>query len=205
MGPGWSAAPGRGRAGDRSDVNLLTALLALQAASTAPMTESAILDAFRSVCGRVEAFHDMRANALRNGWVELNVAEEPRLQRMLGEGRATLPVGARTSDASFRPPAGPPDLFLVITRVETSAGWRSNCRFYHFGAASPLDADRLQRWMGRPPTRQEADGPANASFWEPGWSADMVIQISHIGAAHPMAIQRGFSGNVLIARAIGEF
>ncbi len=186
-------------------MSILAALLLIaQPAPAAAVPDRFMLDAFRAVCARVADVDRMRDDALAAGWGEFDAAAEPRLHRMIEDGRRSVPAEGRSVDATFRSAAFGPDLFLVVTRVERGEDWRNNCRFYHFGAARRFELPLLEQWMGRTPTdTQEVGATAIRHVWDPGWQDGMSVEAVHISAQNPAAAETGFSGNVLIARAVG--
>ena len=182
---------------------LVALLVAAQAAPSPPPTDVVLLDAFRTSCSRVGNVDEMRADALARGWIAIEEDEDPRLARLLSEGRSALPEGARGAAAAFRAPGTAPGLFLTQTRVESGAGWRNVCRLYQFDARAPVDSNIVEHWMTRAATRvEEAGGFGIRRIWDPGWRDGMTVEVIHIPDSEASRAL-GFSGNVFVARAVG--
>jgi hypothetical protein len=183
-------------------------LLAVQAApAPAAAPDRALLDAFRGACARVDRLEHMQADAAAGGWVAVEADADPRLARLVRLGREAVGADARVSGGQYRREHAGRPLYLVVSRFEDEDGlWGNGCRLYDFAAAAPLPLPVLQAWMNRPPTGGEDFGPMGSRrLWEPGWRDGVTVDISHVPAGSPLVETLGFSGNILIAQAIGGF
>ena len=189
-------------------MSLLSALLiAAQAAPVDAPGDRAVLDAFRAACERVDDLEGMRADAVRGGWTPIEDADDERIARINRMGRESAADMARVEIASYRAELDGREHFLILSRFEDSNGlWGHGCRLYQFGAAAPIDADLLNRWMTRPPTgADDLPGYGSQRLWEPGWRMGMTVKAMHVPEDSRYRAQAGFYGNVLIADAIGGF
>jgi len=167
-----------------------------------------MLDAFRAACARTgNDIEAMKADAAASGWTAMADGDDPRIERLVRLGRTAADAGGKVAGASFRRTMGGRDLFLIVSRYEDSSGiWGSGCRLYDFDATAPLEGAPLEAWMGKPPTAVEVPAPGlSKRLWEPGWRDGISIEISHVPQKHPLGLQYGLSGNILVAQAIGGF
>lgn len=200
-----------------SDVPRSAALAAAPAASAAPAAPAAaaasaadrpLLDAFRTVCDKVDGLDAMRAAALADGWEEIPDAAEPRLARLIKMGKEATEADGTNAGYNFRRTMGGRTLMLIASRYEDKTGfWGNGCRLYDFDATAPLNSAFVRDWMGKVPTGVQALGPTvgEKMLWEPGWRDGMSIEISHVPQTSELKERFGLSGNVLVAQAIGGF
>ena len=188
-------------------MSLLAALLIAAQAAPAEAGDRAVLDAFRAVCDRVDDLEAMRAEAVRGGWTSIEDADDPRIARINQMGRESAADMARVEIGTYRAELGGREHFLILSRFEDSNGmWGHGCRLYQFGAPAPIDGDLLTGWMTRPPTgADDLPGYGSQRLWEPGWRMGMTVKAMHVPEDSRYRAQAGFSGNVLIAEAIGGF
>jgi hypothetical protein len=183
-------------------------LLALQAQPAAASAERPMLDAFRTVCDKVESLEGMKAAAAASGWEGFPDSAEPRIERLNTLGREATGKDGTSSGANFRRKLGDRTLFLIVTRYEDKSGfWGNGCRLYHFEAAAGIPDAELENWMGRRPTGIVSPGLQHGRrlLWEPGWRDGFTVEINHVPQTSIYREQYGLSGNILVVQAIGGF
>ena len=190
-------------------LGLTASLLAAgAAAASAPSQERPMLDAFRTVCDKVDDLEGMKTAALADGWEEISDTAEPRLERLIRLGKEASEDHGTSNGFNFRRTMDGRTLMLVASRYEEPSGiWANGCRLYDFDAAAPVPDDVLNAWMGRPPTGTEAAAPALGlkRSWEPGWRDGMTVEIINVSPTSPLKEAFGLSGNALVASALGGF
>ena len=182
-------------------------LLALQA-TPAVSAERPMLDAFRTVCDKVQSLDDMKAAALASGWTEFAESAEPRVERLNKLGRDAIGKGGTSSGANFRKALNGRTLFLLVTRYDDKSGfWGNGCRMYDFDAVSGIPDADVESWMGRKPTGVVSPAAAvgRKLLWEPGWRDGFTVEVNHVPQSSPLREKFGLSGNILVAQAIGGF
>ena len=186
----------------------MSVLLALLlATSPAASPDRAMLEAFKSACASTGDMEKMKADALAAGWQEMAEDSDPRVARLIRNGRDEAGSDAQVSGAAFHRTEADRDLFLVQSRAVSAEGyWGIGCRVYDFAAAAPLDPALLTAWMGKPPTGVETPAPGlGRRLWEPGWRSGISVEASHVAPGHPLGQSLGLQGNILVALAIGGF
>jgi hypothetical protein len=183
-------------------------LLALQAQPAGLSAERPMLDAFRTVCEKVDSLDGMKAAALASGWTEFAEREEPRIARLNKLGRDAIGNDGTSTGANFRRTLGDRTVFLLATRYEDKSGfWGNGCRLYHFEAQAGIPDGELEAWMARKPTGIVSPGAQHGRrlLWEPGWRDGLTVEINHVPQTSIFREQFGLSGNILVAQAIGGF
>jgi hypothetical protein len=183
-------------------------LLALQAAPAAPAADRPMLDAFRTVCDKVESLDGMKAAALASGWQEIPDEAEPRIGRLNKIGKDAVADAGTMSGANFRRTVGDRTLFLIASRFEDKSGyWGNGCRLYHFEATAGIPDAELEDWMQRPPTGrvEPGEGIGRRLLWEPGWRSGFTLEVNHVPPGSELRKLYGLSGNILVVQAIGGF
>ena len=186
---------------------ILTALLLALQAQPAP-AERPMLDAFRSVCDKVETLEGMKTAALASGWEEIPDSAEPRIERLNKLGRDAVDKDGTSSGANFRRTIGDRTLFLLLSRYEDKSGfWGNGCRLYDFEATAGVPDAELESWMARKPTGIVSPDPkvGRRLLWEPGWRSGLTVEVNHIPQTSIFREQYGLSGNILVVQAIGGF
>jgi hypothetical protein len=182
-------------------------LLAAQAAPGSP-PDREMLDAFKAACSRTgNDIEAMKADAAASGWTAMADDGDPRVARLVKLGRDAADADGKVAGAHFRRTLAARDIFLILSRYEDKTGfWGSGCRLYDFEASTPLDGAGLEAWMGKPPTAVQVPVPGlSKRLWEPGWRDGITLEINHVPQDHPVGLQYGLSGNILVAQAIGGF
>lgn len=170
--------------------------------------ERPMLDAFRSVCDKVETLDGMKAAAVADGWEEFPDSAEPRIERINTFGRDAVGEDGTASGANFRRTIGDRTVFLIASRyVDKSGVWGNGCRLYHFEAAAGIPDAELEAWMTKKPTGIQDPGPqyGRRLLWEPGWRNGLTVEVTHVPATSQFREQLGLSGNVLVVQALGGF
>ena len=178
------------------------------APANAPSADRPLLDAFRTVCDKVESLAGMKAAALSAGWEEIGDDAEPRLARLIKFGKEATEADGTNSGFNFRRILEGRKLLLIASRYEDKSGfWGNGCRLYDFDAAEPVDSKVARDWMGRAPSGVQALGPTigDKMLWEPGWRLGMTVEINHVPQTSELKDRFGLTGNVLVAQAIGGF
>jgi hypothetical protein len=190
---------------------LAAALLLALPAPAAPEAASAerpMLDAFRSVCDKIDTLDGMKAAAVADGWEQFHEREEPRIERLNTIGRDAIGSDGTATGANYRRTIGDRRLFLLVTHyVDESGIWGNGCRMYHFDAAAGIPDSELEAWMARKPTGIQDPGSqyGRRLLWEPGWRSGLTVEVTHVPATSVYREQLGLSGNVLVAQALGGF
>jgi hypothetical protein len=187
---------------------LLLTLQSAPAVPVAPALERPMLDAFRTVCDKVDSLDGMKAAALASGWEEIPDNAEPRIERLTKFGRESIGEDGTASGANFRRLLDGRTLFLIVSRYDDKSGfWGNGCRLYHFEAAAGIPDAELESWMGRKATGIVSPGAQHGRrlLWEPGWRDGLTIEINHLPQTSIYREQYGLSGNILVAQAIGGF
>ncbi|HEX8584537.1 MAG TPA: hypothetical protein VF680_09015 [Allosphingosinicella sp.] len=187
---------------------LLLALQSAPAVPAAPAPERPMLEAFRTVCDKVDSLDGMKAAALASGWEEISDDAEPRLGRLIRLGKEATKDDGTSSGVNFRRPMNGRTLMLVASRFEDKSGvWGNGCRLYDFDATAAIDPELLSKWMGRDPTGVQELGPTVGlkRLWEPGWRNGMTVEVNHVPPQSKLKDIFGLSGNVLVATALGGF
>jgi hypothetical protein len=183
-------------------------LLLANPAPPPPVHDRPVLDAFRTVCEKVDALDAMKTAALGAGWEEIADDAEPRLARLIKLGKDATKAEGTNKGFNFRRLVAGRKLLLIASRYEDKSGfWGNGCRLYDFDAAAPVNSAFARDWMGRVPSGVQALGPTigEKMLWEPGWRSGMTVEISHVPQTSESKNKFGLSGNVLVAQAIGGF
>jgi hypothetical protein len=183
---------------------VLALFLAFGAQPEAAPAERPMLEAFRTVCDKVDSLDGMKAAALASGWEEISDDAEPRLGRLIRLGKEATKDDGTSSGVNFRRRT----LMLVASRYEDKSGvWGNGCRLYDFDATAAIAPELLSKWMGREPTGVQELGPTVGlkRLWEPGWRKGMTVEVNHVPPQSKLKDIFGLSGNVLVATALGGF
>jgi len=167
-----------------------------------------MLDAFRTVCDKVNSLNGMKTAALASGWEEISDDAEPRLGRLIRLGTEATEDDGTNKGFNFRRPMNGRTLMLVASRYEDKSGaWGNGCRLYDFEATAAIDPKLLTKWMGRAATGVQELGPTVGlkRSWEPGWRKGMTVEVNHVPPQSKLKEIFGLSGNVLVATALGGF
>ncbi len=188
---------------------LAALLLAAAPAAPTPPIERQMLDSFKGACSRIgNDLEAAKADAVRSGWTPMAEDGDPRVARLIKQGKDAVEKDGTATGASFRRSMGGRDIFLIVSRYQDKSGfWGSGCRLYHFEATAQLDSKLLEAWMGRPPTGVQEPAPGlTKRLWEPsGWREGITVEVGHVPQKHPLGQRFGLSGNILTAQAIGGF
>ena len=161
-----------------------------------------VLQAFRDGCERSQGSYHVVAKHALFGLQPIAPASDPRLERAASlasaEDGTSGPVTAYRTSGRGRP------VFLLFTADPGSGSPRGSCRLYDFDAEAPIDPRATQRWVRSKPVRDEEAAGATEQLWQPGWDADTSLHVRHIPRNSALARQFGFSGNVLVVRAVGD-
>ena len=173
-------------------------LLAAQPAPAAPVPDQAMLDSLRAACERIADIDAVRAAIPRAGFEPVAETADPRLAQVNQAFRNFAGSEGRLTTANFRTTIGARTLYLYLSRWDGNRGSRGNsCRLHDFEADAPLDAQTLERWMGRSPSQVQDQGEMGVMrVWEPAWGDDTMLQAIHIPQWR-RAEEPGITGNVV--------
>jgi hypothetical protein len=178
-------------------------LAALLLAAAAPAPDTALLDAFRTACSRVDDFAGARADIAGAGWAEVGDDADPRVAKLAAVGKQATGEDGKLQGAVFRRTIGGRAVYLFLSRFEDADSWGNGCRLFDFDAPAPIAPKVADGWMGRIPTGTDGDNGVARRLWLPGWREGVSVEVNYVPAGSAIAEASGLQGVVLVAQAFG--
>jgi hypothetical protein len=188
-------------------------LLIAAAVQAAPATAggypaAAVYAAFAQGCAEVRDFAKARTALTAAGWEAYEAAPDSPTGKLVKLGTDMLDKDEYTlrPGATFRRTVAGERLELILSGVESKAGWTNGCRVYDFDETRQVPVAAVTARLGREPdeTTQRA-GLLSKARWSPGLRPDHeAVELYFVPAGSPAVALLGSSGICMVAKASGE-
>ena len=181
-----------------------------QAAPASSYPSAQVLAAFGGICRNVKDLERTENEAEALGWTRITPDPATPIGQLvafgMSEGKKMVEAqrGSITPMRVLSKDVAGEALVAVLSGVRVGGEMVNGCRVYDGGETRRITAAEAEAWVGRAPTRTEANRALSIASWEPGFAPDHAsFELYHIPADSPALALVKVSGVALKADYVG--